>query len=183
MVNEKNVCKVCGNDISLSDRYCPVCKFEQRIYPSVIPKEYADYEEERIRIATIQWREFLQMKDKFRDIDSYGNKEKPVAFLVVRQSLHEQVYALYEGKNTFGCKRGGIEAPNHQKIKILDDALQANHFSIIINSKEGRYTLEDNYQDNASWCIKDVKTGRQKHSLISGDILQLGELRMSFYVS
>ena len=190
MSNEKNLCKVCEKEISLSERFCPRCKFEQHIYPSVVPIEYEEYEKERIRIATIQWREIQQMKDEIETLKEQCQSSlmtnaagRPAGFLVVRQSLREEVFELYEGDNSFGRKRGGIDAPNHQKLNFLDDALQANHFSIVINLKENKYTLVDRYYDNASWCIKDAKSKRQKSSLISGDKLLLGGLELRFHIA
>lgn len=67
----------------------------------------------------------------------------PLAFLMATRSSERTICPLYEGMNSFGRRRGRVNAEGHQEIDISGDELESRHFTINVDRAAGTLQLDD----------------------------------------
>lgn len=107
-----------------------------------------------------------------RDLTHNHHVTKPIAGWVVclKGDQKGQDFRLYDGQNTIGT------AANCD-IVIYDPYLSAQHCSILIDSKEARYVLQDLDSRNGV-CVNRRRI--TKTILIDNDIIRLGGTELRF---
>ena len=107
-----------------------------------------------------------------KDLTHNGHVTKPIAGWVVclKGDQKGQDFCLYDGQNTLGT------AANCD-IVIYDPYLSAQHCSILIDSKEARYVLQDLDSRNGV-CVNQRRITRT--ILIDNDIIHLGGTELRF---
>ena len=67
----------------------------------------------------------------------------PLAFLLAERNGERTICPLYEGMNSFGRRRGRINAEGHQEIDLSGDELEPRHFTINVDRAAGTLQLDD----------------------------------------
>lgn len=159
---DKDICKICGQELKISDLFCPVCGFEHHILPSPISKEVQKYEENREEKYMVRWEEhktqeklkeekkklsddLKQVKDELEETkqalrkvetDFYNQKanmsKAPQPLAFLVQMSGERVTAIYDINEGENSFGYTVSQGNHHQI-ICEVAVADKHF--IINAK------------------------------------------------
>lgn len=166
-MNEKSVCKVCGEEIPLTEAFCPHCSFPQITYPKSISEEIRKYEDNRVE----KYRELWENKNK-------GEKLPPLSgYLVVMQGEDfQQVLPVYNGKNVFGKYPRYEDGLFRTVIDLSSDGLRNENFSLETDQKG--FVVARLIE--GSWSINSLTNSPIERILSNGDIILINDLKIIF---
>lgn len=135
-------CPICNTIMSSASRNCPSCGC-----PTIADAELSFLErmtsfKDMREHAQNLWRELQKERTDGEGLRQQLNEkgqaqvQNPVAFLLVTEYGHINVYSLFVGDNTFGSQKRKSEQSTYWQMVVSDNSLQPKHFSINVHREK-----------------------------------------------